>query len=115
MGRASSPSLSFGLDLKPNINLICQKENFFAPKTIIQQNYSSIEKDILYEKNITLDFKSDFLENLFKGILQEVFKKNFEEIVQKDVSFQNDDIATNPFIESQLQANCWINTSAAEN
>ena len=60
---------------------------------------------IFYIKKITLDFKSDFLKNLFKGILQEVFKKNFEEIVQKDVNFQNDDIATNPFIESQLQTN----------
>ena len=51
-----------------------------------------------------------FLKTLLKGILQEVFKKNFEEIIQKDVNFQNDvlrqnDIATNPFIESQLKTN----------
>ena len=38
-------------------------------------------------KKNTLDFKSDFLKNLFKGILQEVFKNNFEEIIQKDVNF----------------------------
>ena len=66
------------------------------------------------KKNITLDFKSDFLKNLFKGILQEVFKNNFEEIVQKVVNFQNDDIATNPFIESQLHTNMDERPSRAD-
>ena len=31
MGRASSPSSSFGLGPQPNINLICRKENFLPP------------------------------------------------------------------------------------
>ena len=82
---------------------------------LLPSRITAVLRKIFYmKKNITLDFKSDFLKNLFKGILQEVFKKNFEEIVQKDVNFQNDDIATNPFIESQLHTNMYERPSRAD-
>ena len=41
MSSASSPSSSFGLGPQPSINLICQKENFFAPGTKLDEVLSA--------------------------------------------------------------------------